>query len=80
MLADWGKCVVKQQMYDVHVWGSPLILPSCERLSLGIQRVSLKLQGGDKTVVLAWRDFLMFDRMEEVRLDQMRRFFELQTS
>ena len=80
VLADWGKCVVKQQMYDVHVWGSPLILPSCERLSPGIQRVRLKLQGGDKTVVLAWRDFLMFDRMEEVRLDQMRRFFELQTS
>ena len=77
VIVDWGSCVVKQQMYDVHFWGSPLVLPSCDQPSLGIRRVRLKLQRGGRAVSLAWRDFLVFDRMEDVRLDHMRRFFAL---
>lgn len=77
VLVDWGNCVVKKPMHDMHFWGSPLVFESCETPSAGIGRIRLKLKKDGKTVALAWRDFFAFDDMNEVPLEQMRRFFEI---
>ena len=78
VLVDWGNCVVKKPMHDIHFWGSPLVFESCDTPSAGIGRIRLKLKKGGKTVALAWRDFFAFDDMNEVPFKQMRRFFQLE--
>lgn len=78
VLVDWGKCVVKKRIHEANLWGSPLVIPSCQTPSIGLQRVRLKLERGT-TQALAWLDFLTFQLMDDVRLDHMRRFFELES-
>ncbi len=78
VLVDWGNCVVKRRIHEAHLWGSPLVIPSCQTPSIGLQRVRLKLERGTAQA-LAWLDFLTFQRMDDVPLEQMRRFFELES-
>ena len=78
VLIDWGSCQTQKQMQDTHKWGAPLVFQLGCNVREGMHRVLVKLRKGDATQLVAWRDFLVFDAMEDVSLDHMRRFFDLE--